>query len=508
MIRKLDAYRARMSTRRAERREADRDQGMAMVFCMVFIILGMLIVTPLLDYATTVLHSNRIQTDKTARAEAVRGALRIALADPKALYTTCGASGLNLSKPVGSPGVIFGTSTPALSIGVQVGCTTLSAANALSPAELRTAITTTQVGSAAPTGATGSVAGASGNADTSLWYSNGNATTDSQGNKTWLPYLPSHALSHPANGYTMPAWAGTCRVFFPGTYNAPVTITDSMPTYFASGIYYFESTVTFSGTANVVVGGGATPGCTDDQDAAYNAINAPLNHNITGLGATFIFGAAGRLVINDTGSTGVGPTVIFNNRLVAPTDVSSLPSKSVSIETVNGVLGGSGNTTGELDLSNQLRVPAPLVGDTPPTDPAASGYLPSTLIPVLAPGAQSNAIVDISFTTALASKVVIPGYLAVPQGRVNIAATTGSGANKDVEIVGGVLAALFTQTPDQPSTLQIGLVNPVVQKTFKLVAVTTSGMPSVNSVAIVQINDYGEYAINSWVTNSAGSTPT
>jgi len=494
MIRRLEAYRAR---RLAQRKE-HRDEGMAMVFCMVFIILGMLIVTPLLDYATTVLHSNRIQNDKTARAEAVRGALRMALADPKALYSTCGASGLHVSVPLASSG---------LSIPVQMGCTTLSAANALSAAQLRTAVTTTQVGSTAPVGITGSFAAASGNADTTQWYSNGNATTDSQGNKTWLPYLPSHALEHPGNGYMMPAWAGNCRVFFPGTYNATVTISDNVPTYFASGIYYFENTVTFSGAANVVIGGGASPGCTDDQDAAYNAINAPLNHNITGLGATFIFGAAGRLVINDTGATTVGPSVVFNNRLVAATDASSLASKNVSIETVDGVLSGSGTTTSELNLSNQVRVPASLVDGAPPSDPYADGYLPSTLVPVLSPGTQSAAVVDISFTKALPSTVIIPGYLAVPQGRISIAATTGSGAKKDVELVGGVLAALFTQTPEQPATLLIGLVNPVVQKTFKLVAVTASGTPEVDSVAVVQINDYGEYAVNSWVTNSAGSTP-
>ena len=134
MIRRLELYRAR----RLANRKEHRDEGMAMVFCMVFIILGMLIVTPLLDYASTVLRSNRIQNDKTARAEAVRGALRMALADPKALYSTCGASGLHVSVPLASSG---------LSIPVQMGCTTLSAANALSAAQLRTAVTTTQVGS-------------------------------------------------------------------------------------------------------------------------------------------------------------------------------------------------------------------------------------------------------------------------------------------------------------------------------------------------------------------------
>jgi len=213
------------------------------------------------------------------------------------------------------------------------------------------------------------------------------------------------------------------------------------------------------------------------------------------------------LIINDTGATTVGPSVVFNNRLVAATDASSLASKNVSIETVDGVLSGSGTTTSELNLSNQVRVPASLVDGAPPSDPYADGYLPSTLVPVLSPGTQSAAVVDISFTKALPSTVIIPGYLAVPQGRISIAATTGSGAKKDVELVGGVLAALFTQTPEQPATLLIGLVNPVVQKTFKLVAVTASGTPEVDSVAVVQINDYGEYAVNSWVTNSAGSTP-
>jgi hypothetical protein len=459
----------------------------------------MMVVTPLLEYATSVLHSNRIQVEKTARAEAVRGALRMALADSKALYSTCGASGLHLSVPLAVVG---------LNIPIQMSCTTLSAANALSATSLRTAITTTQVGSAAPVGTTGSVYPGSGGSDTSAWYQPANATTVSTGNLTWLPQLASHALSHPANGgYMMPAWAGNCRVFFPGTYNSAVTINDNVPTYFASGIYYFESDVTFSGAANVVVGGGSTPGCTDDQDAAYNAINVPLDHNITGLGATFVFGAAGRLVVNDVGATTVGPSVVFNNRLVAPTDISSLPSANVSIISVNGVLSGSGTSSSELNLSNQVRVPASLVAGTPATDAVADSYLPSTLIPVLAPGTQSNAIIDVSYTTTKSSKLVIPGYVAVPQGRISIQDTAGAGVGKDVEIVGGVLAALFSQSADQPAVLQLGLVNPVVQKTFQLVAVTTTGTPSVNSVAIVQINDYGEYAINSWVTNSAGSTP-
>ena len=305
----------------------------------------------------------------------------------------------------------------------------------------------------------------------------------------------------------MPAWAGSCRVYFPGTYNASLTISDAIPTYFASGIYYFESAVTFSGGANVVIGGGASAGCTDDQDAAYNAINAPTNHNISGLGATFVLGGAGRFVVSDAGSTTTGPSVLFNTRLVDPTDIASLSSKNVSIISVNGILDGSGSSSSELNIDGQLRGPRSYVSTSPATDAVSGGYLPSTLVPTLAPSAPETPVIDISFTKALPSTLNVAGYVAVPQGRVNISAAAGMGVNKDVELVGGVLAALFSQSAVQPATIKIGLVNRIVQKTFKLVAVTSSGTPSVSSVAIVQINDYGEFAVNSWVTNSAGSTP-
>ena len=469
------------------------DQGMAMVMCMVFIILGMLVVTPLLGYASSVLRTSRIQTEKTTRAEAVRGALRIALADPKALYDTCSASGLTVSVSVATPG---------LDVPVGTKCTTVNSAAALDATELRTAMTLTQVGGTAPVGTVGSVFAGSGGSDLSAWYSN--ATTDSTGGAVWLPQLPVHALNHPANaGYMMPAAYGSCRVFFPGTYTAPISVTDSVPTYFASGVYYFESTVTFGGAANVVIGEGAAEGCTTDQEAAYNAINVPTNHNISGLGATFILGAAGRVVITDAGTGTTGPSVQFNTRLVDPTDVGSSPSKNVSIISVNGLYQGD-NASSELNVSGQVRVPRSVVAANPSADPVASSYMPSTLTPAQSTG-LATPIIDMSFTTAKTAYVFVPGYVAVPQGQISVSVGAGMGANKDVELVGAVLAAKVNQTTDKPATLSLGMVNRIVQKTFKLVATTTSGTPSVSSVALVQVNDYGEFAVNSWVTSSAGS---
>jgi hypothetical protein len=485
-----------MSLRRSRATTEGQDQGMAMVFCMVFIIIGMMIVAPILGYAASVLHTSRIQTEKTARSEAVRGALRVAMADPKALYDTCKEPNSGLTKAVT-------LANPGISIPVVTKCTWVAGAQELNNNDLRTAMTLTRVGSVGPVGSVGSTFAGNGGPDPTAWFTG--ATVDSTGNKVWAPRLPAHALNHPANaGYMMPVWAGNCRVFFPGTYNSSVTISDATPTFFASGVYYFESSVTFTGSANVVIGEGASEGCTDNQDAAYNAINAPTNHNISGLGATFVLGAAGRLIVNDTGSTGTGPSVVFNTRLVDPTDVGSAASKNVSIISVNGTYVGPG-VGADLVLPG-LQVPKSLVAADTPADAVSTGYLPSTLVPALEPPTETP-IIDINLSTASTAKLFVPGYVAVPQGRISVAVAPGAGAGKEVQLVGGVLAAMFTQTVDVPAINNLGMINRVVQQTFKLTSTTTTGKPKVTSVAIVQINDYGEFAVNSWVTESAGSAP-
>jgi len=492
----MDRLLARLAAGRSGRDSGSgRDDGMAMIMCMVFVIIGMLVVTPLLTYAGSVLHSSRIQTEKTDRAEAVRGALRVALADPRSLYDSCSGSGLTVEVQLATPG---------LDVPLRTVCTTVNSAAELDDTELRTAMTLTQVGAVAPVGTVGSVFAGSGGADTSAWYAA--ATTDSTGGSVWLPRLPVHALNHPAiNGYMMPSAFGSCRVFFPGTYSSPVSVSDSVPTYFASGVYYFESTVTFSGASNVVIGEGAVEGCTDDQEAAYNATNAPTNHNVSGLGATFILGSAGRLIVTDSGTGTSGPRVQFNTRLVDPTDVGSLPSKNVSIMTVNGQYAGDGSSS-ELNLSGLVRVPRSVLAtaSSGSTDPVSGDYLPSTVVTAQDP-ALTTAVIDISLTTSKASTLFVPGYVAVPQGQVNITVGGGLGTGKDVQMVGALLAARVNQTIDQPTTLSLGMINRIVQKTFKLISTTTSGTPSVTSVALVQVNDYGEFAVNSWVTSSAGS---
>ena len=90
-------------------------------------------------------------------------------------------------------------------------------------------------------------------------------------------------------------------MYFPGTYLDPMVLDG--PTYFASGIYYFQNEVRIVGGASVVVGLGAVPGCTTDQEAIFYVQNPPGTHNMNGLGGTWVFGGRGRMVVDNSNNT-------------------------------------------------------------------------------------------------------------------------------------------------------------------------------------------------------------
>jgi len=178
----------------------------------------------------------------------------------------------------------------------------------------------------------------------------------------------------------------------------------------------------------------------------------------------------------------------------------------VSIVTVNGV--PSGGSSAGLDIPGRLMVPNSYTetnpGDAnPPVDAVQGDYTPSSLIPSVSPDPPVPAVIEVSFMGAGSSTLYVPGYVGVPQGAISVYVAPGYGMNKSVQLVGGVLAARVEQSVDLPADSQIGMVNRIVQKTFKLVATTSGPTGVVTSVAIVQVNDYGEYAINSWVTTGA-----
>ncbi len=65
-----------------------------------------------------------------------------------------------------------------------------------------------------------------------------------------------------------------------------------------------------------------------------------------------------------------------------------------------------------------------------------------------------------------------------------------------------MLAASFDIADSRPAPVPIGLENPIVQRTFRIVTETTSGSPHMVSSAIVQVNQGGGWAINSWEVQS------
>ena len=85
---------------------------------------------------------------------------------------------------------------------------------------------------------------------------------------------------------------------------------------------------------------------------------------------------------------------------------------------------------------------------------------------------------------------------------MSVSVGAGAEVNKNISFGGGVLTAQIAVTGAAPATFQMGLLNPVVQKTFKIVTETLSGSPRVRSTALVQVNETGGNAINSWVVET------
>ncbi|MFN8022382.1 MAG: hypothetical protein U0Q03_12730 [Acidimicrobiales bacterium] len=510
-----------------------RDEGSALIFALITMLLAALVVLPIMEYTMTVVKAGEVRGNITDRTEAVKGGLRTALYDPVALYQACVQSGRTTEIELAVP--------PGL--GIRSYCTTTKDALQDVPSDQRYAITTTQAGSNAylPANYTappdrpdleGTVGPAwctsvlatepipcgkaypnNGSATTTAWQADTSPTT--AGSKIFFPALPpfSNNLAF-AGGYNMPTGdSGPCKVYFPGKYTDDVVLTGTTPVYFVSGVYYFEKALRISGNAQVVAGTGSTPGCVEsDAVAVADAIGAPFDASSSGVGATFVFGANGRLVI-DSNTAGTNLKFVMNRRLVAQEDPLSALN-DISIMSVNGVFTGS--TTLPLDIPGQLNVPVSPVFNGPDysAEPYSQFYKASNLVstataPVgcglpLSGVTAACPIIDVQFANTSTVNVKIPGYISVPQGSVSIASTAGSEVNKTVSFGGGVLAAQMVVTGEPPASLQLGLLNPVVQKTFKIVTETVSGTPKVSATALVQVNETGGHAVNSWVISTDG----
>lgn len=478
-------------------RRPDSDRGSALVIMLVVVMLAALVVVPMLEFGAAMLRFERVTSNKSARIEAVKGALRVAMADPASLYQrSCpsysqmwtATSGLELAD------------TLAGSDAVRTGCELIGTATADFGGRLDNALVA--AGVTAPVGMQGATYLTPDPASISTWFDSDHAADTPSEGKIWLPQLPARTMIErpEASGWAMPSDYGNCRVFFPGTYRSPVTLTSGR-VYFASGTYYFEAPITVDGEVEVVVGEGTTPGCASDQEAAFDALAPPAEHGINGLGATFVLGGAARLVLSTSGAD-VEQTVVFNQRYVARDDVSLRSSHRVSIMTVNGEI-TSPATVGDLYRAGDLHVPLSTVAGTTPGSITAHGYRPSTRL-ATAPRhidfGGSEPVIKINYGYQSLGVLRVAGYVAIPQGFISLSKSvprSGSLAAFD----GGVLAAAAVEQPgvvQSPSVLTISLQAPVVQKTLLLTAVTTSGAPQTVSRLKVQVNANGAFEVNSW----------
>jgi hypothetical protein len=346
--------------RRLPTSDGSRDRGSSLILVLVLMVVGSLLVIPVMQYAMSIIRANTVLSEKTQRLEAVKGGFRIALANPVDLYHLCGEAGETTAVDLAGARIT--------GFDVASRCYYVDYAATDSSDALRIGLTTTAVGSTIPVELTGTRYEST---TTTGWLDL--TSTESLTDRIWLPNLPEHGISlRSPNGHSMPAGFETCKVYFPGRFVDPVVLNG--PTYFVSGVYYFEGDVRVEGGASVVAGGGSALGCTTDQEAAFYAVDAPSTHNISGLGATWVFGGEARLTI--TNSTGP-VSMVFNNRYVAPGDFGGAPAAGVSIMTVNG--GPEPGTP--LVVPGVVEVPASLVGSVDPVPAGQRGYAPSALVP-------------------------------------------------------------------------------------------------------------------------------
>ncbi|HWL45428.1 MAG TPA: hypothetical protein VNQ73_20970 [Ilumatobacter sp.] len=308
-----------------------RDEGSALVMVLCLIVVASLVLVPIMGYTTTTLRANRVVTDRTAAAEAVKAGLRAALAEPLTLWSVCGRGTEGEPAPLGYVDAALASGDDGVPSAVTT-CEFVGGETVFGGDTYDVGVVETWTGSSPPAGYDGPYSGEW--TTETEWTSQVSTTRDPD--TIWLPDLPEGGVAPRA----APLLVDGCAVFYPGYYAADVVLdATNSPAYFASGVYSFGGTVTIGTGADVVAGLGATPGCTDDVAAAA-APGAPAPLDISGAGATFVFGGQARLVID--GAAG-DVSFVMNPRYPDDPAGAAAAGAGVSIMTVNGDWLGEGD---------------------------------------------------------------------------------------------------------------------------------------------------------------------
>lgn len=224
-----------------------------------------------------------------------------------------------------------------------------------------------------------------------------------------------------------------CTIYYPGRYPGSTTLSlSSGQHYFASGVYYIERPISITSGARVVMGSGDVAGCVTDTQAVTD-LEAPTAHALTGRGVTLIFGAGGRVTVQES-------SLVINRRLASPDNADT---HDVAIRTVStGV-----NTT--------VVIPADQMRRSDGTLGAVTGYLTSTLNPSLAWAVD----VRLNGTSVSTNRVLIDGAVHVPISGVRFTSTVASYA---LRFGRGLLASrvgfALSSAPTDPANYLLGFV--------------------------------------------------
>lgn len=256
----------------------------------------------------------------------------------------------------------------------------------------------------------------------------------------WSTFAASDDISSPQSYPTLPpvptferpgsqVRIGACNVYYPGRYLGTTSLTlNGGDHYFASGVYYFERSLTISNGARVVMGSGPRAGCTNDLDAVLDP-SAPRRHAIDASGASLLFGSAARLIvqesalsINARGDAASVRTVGFGTS----TTTISIPPDSVRL------------TDGTLIAASNHTV-------VPPESSTPVAYKASTLTPT-----TSFALdVRLNGTNPQTNRIAIDGPIFIPHAGLRLMSTT---AQYSISLTGGIAAArLSTSLPLPPA---------------------------------------------------------
>lgn len=292
------------------------------------------------------------------------------------------------------------------------------------------------------------------------------------------PHLPPIPLYERPGSQTS---IGTCNIYFPGRYlGTSSLIISSGLHYFTSGNYYFERSLVVSNGARVVMGEGSHTGCSRDSEAISTS-RSPRRHEISGSGATVLFGGPARLTVQDS-------SLIINSR-----NGGTEPSiRTVAFGTSTSAVVIPPDS---VRLDDGSIVPIATHSAFPPESATPISYKTSTLTPTTSIAVS----ITLNGSLAEANQFVVEGQIFVPHGGLHLASTK---TTYRIFSSGGLLTArLTTSLPSAPtgagSGFDIGTSLPEPSPTAVSIETrASSGRRSFTSRAVFDVSN------SNWVLTS------